>query len=293
VAKIKPFLRWAGGKRWLTTVFSHLLASRLRVGGTYFEPFLGSGAMFFALSPKRAILSDTNKELIVTFQEVARNPKAIMKRLAEMPVLRDEYYRVRKWRPRSDIYRAVRFIYLNRNCYGGLYRENKEGSFNVPYGGGKRNHLGICTDETLPRASSALNLPKVELRVCDFGDALKSAGEGDVVYCDPTYREVTRKQFDRYGKIIFRWEDQERLAVLAKKAWEKGAIVILSNTTCNGIRDLYQEAAIIEVERRKGLGMQKDQLKQVEYLFILDPCNNRHWWEQISSSKTSSRNLNK
>lgn len=283
MASIRPFLRWAGGKRWLANGLSPILAERLKYGGTYFEPFLGSGAMFFALQPDRAILSDLNEDLIATFRMVARYPEVILKRLTAMPSKPNEYERVRSWRPKTDLNRAVRFVYLNRNCYGGLYRENKHGVFNVPYGGGERNHSFICANGIIPMASMALNKPGVIFQACDFGEMLSRAKNGDVVYCDPTYRDVTRQQFDRYGKNIFHWEDQERLARLAARACDKGAVVVLSNTTCNGIRDLYRGAGVVEVMRRKGLGPQGNGQKQVEYLLILDPQGMWKRWEEIGA----------
>ncbi|HEV8714051.1 MAG TPA: DNA adenine methylase [Candidatus Binatia bacterium] len=202
MASTEPFLRWAGGKRWLAKALGPILSTRV-VGGTYFEPFLGSGAMFFALQPRKAILSDLNKELMTTFKEVTQHPEILAERLSALPTTRRRYEDIRKWRPRSAQDRAVRFIYLNRNCYGGLYRENRQGMFNVPFGGGERNHRRICRDGTLLHASMLLNRPDIEIFSCDFEQTMARAGDGDVVYCDPTYRQVTRQHFDRYGKIIF------------------------------------------------------------------------------------------
>ena len=283
MAIAKPFLRWAGGKRWLASVLAPIFATRLRNGGRYFEPFLGSGAMFFAFGPKSALLSDLNQELISTFLEISRNPESLLTRLNSMPATRMDYYRIRGWQPNTPFDRAVRFIYLNRNCYGGLYRENMQGVFNVPYGGEERNHKYLCGNGAIPLAASLLNRSGVKLRVSDFDKVLSLACRGDVVYCDPTYREVTRKQFDRYGKVIFNWTDQERLARSATEAYRRGAVVVLSNTTSNGIRTLYREAAVVKVTRRKGLGTWGNVNKQVEYLFILDPTNNWDSWNNIGS----------
>lgn len=283
MAKTEPFLRWAGGKRWLGRILSPLITVRLREGGTYFEPFLGSGAMFLAVQPRKAVLSDLNRDLVTTFRQVARYPKAIVGRLSRMPVTKKEFQRVRRWYPTSQLSRAVRFIYLNRNCYGGLYRENQLGVFNVPYGGGERNHKGICENGEILRAALALNRTYVELSVCDFAETLKRAGRGDVVYCDPTYREVSREHFDRYGRVIFRWEDQERLAQLASKACKRGALVILSNATCNGVRELYPQAGVVEVRRRKGLGPAMNHRGQVEYVFVLDPLQDWSMWRKLGS----------
>ena len=279
--KFRPFLRWAGGKRWLARVLAPLLSSRLSKGGTYFEPFLGSGAIFFALQPERAVLSDLNEELIITFIEVAQRPQAIVERLSKMPTTREEYECILLWKPKLFLDRAVRFIYLNRNGYGGLYRENKRGIFNVPYGGGERNHKLLISDGTLLRAASALLQPHIELIVSDFGRILTRAGSGDVVYCDPTYRAVTHRQFDRYGRVIFGWEDQERLARLATEACERGATVVLSNTLCNGVRELYRKASVVEVSRRKGLGPEGNGARQVEYVFVLDPIEDWSFWAEL------------
>lgn len=282
MANAEPFLRWAGGKRWLAKVLAPILAARLGRNGTYFEPFLGSGAVFFALQPERAVLSDQNTELMTTFREVALHPEMILNKLAKMPSSREEYYRVRKSRPRSDLSRAVRFLYLNRNCYGGLYRENMQGVFNVPYGGGDRNHRFLCANDTLQRASTFLSKPGVELHVCDFETVLSRAGEGDVAYCDPTYRGVTRNQFDRYGRMVFRWADQLRLSRHVLQAYERGSVVVLSNTTCNGILDLYhRKAIVIEAVRRKGLGPQGNGNLRQEYVFILDPQKDSSCWKEI------------
>jgi DNA adenine methylase len=281
--KVRPFLRWAGGKRWLARSLSPLLAARLVDGGTYFEPFLGSGAMFFAVQPGKAILSDQNEDLVAAFKQVAKHHKAITNRLTRMAATAEEYYRVRRKVPSSEIDRAVRFIYLNRNCYGGLYRENQSGVFNVPFGGGERNHTGLCSNGLLSEASSSLSQTGVELRVSDFGDTLKQARAGDVVYCDPTYREVTRRQFDRYGKNVFLWEDQKRLARLAVEAYNKGAVVVTSNTTCDGIRDLYQKAGVVRVSRPKGLAPSSQHKNLIEYLLILDPLHDWPFWEGLGS----------
>lgn len=283
MAIAKPFLRWAGGKRWLASVLAPIFSTRLRDGGKYFEPFLGSGAMFFAFGPKSALLSDLNQELISTFREVSRVPESLLERLSTMPATRMDYYRIRGLQPDTSFDRAVRFIYLNRNCYGGLYRENMQGVFNVPYGGGERNHMYLCGNGAMPLAASLLNRPGVKLRVSDFQKVLSFARRGDVVYCDPTYREVTRKQFDRYGKVIFNWIDQERLARSATEAYQRGAVVVLSNATSNGVRTLYREAAVAKVTRRKGLGTLGNAKKQVEYLFILDPTKNWDSWKNIGS----------
>ena len=253
----KPFLRWAGGKRWLAKILRPIVSKRIGDGNIYFEPFLGSGAMFFSLQPNRAYLSDLNADLINTFQQVAENPSEVINHLLCLPATRDRYYQERNKNRRTALNQAVRFIYLNRNCYGGLYRENRKGIFNVPYGGKGRHHKTICIDNTLLNASSTLNQEEVKIVNCDFAVALNKPEEGDVIYCDPTYREVGRNRFDRYGKDIFSWQDQERLASSANNAFERGALVMISNASSNGLKELYPNARVAQMVRPKGLGLKK------------------------------------
>lgn len=274
-------MRWAGGKRWLARQLAPLLLSRMQSSCTYLEPFLGSGAMFFAIQPLKAILSDLNEDLITTYKQVASSPEIITNHLRSIPSTRMDYEEIRRCQPKSQIEKAIRFIYLNRNCFGGLYRENKAGYFNVPYGGGDRNHYKMCVDSLISKAAVLLNQSDVELNVCDFEHTIKRAKDGDIIYCDPTYREVTRRQFDRYGRIIFNWDDQARLAELALDASRRGAIVIVSNTTCNGIRDLYNHAGVIKIRRPKGLAPSFCNQDLVEYIFVLDPLQDWNAWEKL------------
>ena len=272
-----PFLRWAGGKRWLARYLGPLLKSRLLPGARYHEPFLGSGSMFFAVAPERALLSDLNSDLITTFRVLATHHRDIRDRLRQLRPSAQTYYRVRSSHPRSLLGRVVRFIYLNRNSFGGLYRENKLGVFNVPYGGGARDHLSLCANGALARAGQLLNNPAIEVTCLDYAYSLRGAGRGDVVYCDPAYRAVTREQFDRYGKTIFDWHDQDLLARLARRAYHRGALVVLSNTTCRSLRGLYPDAIVIALRRPPGIGRGN----RTEHLFVLDPLHQYPMWRAL------------
>ena len=275
----EPFLRWAGGKRWLAEKLAPLIRSRLSDTGTFYEPFLGSGAMYFAVQPPSAVLSDINAELIATFRQVRSAWGPLRARLAVLPSTRREYLRVREWDPDSPADRAVRFLFLNRNCWGGLWRENKKGVFNVPYGGGDRTHRKLVETSLLSDAHRALGQGAVELAVGDFANFLGRANNGDVVYCDPTYRKRTRQHFDRYGPTLFGWEDQERLATAASAAARRGALVIVSNASCFGVGKLYPSALVLQVSRRKGLGPADGAATRAEYVFILDPLRRWSDWE--------------
>lgn len=266
----EPFLRWAGGKRWLASALAPLIKAHLR--GTYFEPFLGSGAMFFTVAPERALLSDLNADLIGAFRAVAEAGEELLEEVRALPVNAETYYKLRAHEPRDPLQRAVRFIYLNRTCYGGIYRENKRGVFNTPYGGGSRTPASLWEKSLIERCSLPLCKDGVLLEVGDFELSLNAAEEGDVVYCDPAYRAATRSHFDRYGAVVFGWEDQVRLAKAAKRASSRGALVIVSNTYCAEVRELYGGATLIPLEKTKAIGnTAKDPNRRKEYLIVLEP----------------------
>ncbi len=275
------FLRWAGGKYWLSKKMAPIFAERLKSGRTYFEPFLGSGAMFFALSPERAVLSDINASLITTFCQVAKAPKEIILRLSRMPSTKEAYNDIRLKKPDNQLDEAIRFIYLNRNSFGGLYRENKNGEFNVPFGGGDRNHKVLLRTGLLERSSSLLNKSEIILQRSDFQTVLKNAGLGDVVFCDPTYRKVDRTHFDRYGQNIFDWNDQMRLYHAALDAYYRGALVVVSNALCPELETLYAEAGILKLMRPKGLGPDRKPQNVEESAFVLDPLQRWSEWKKV------------
>jgi DNA adenine methylase len=278
-----PFLRWAGGKRWLTKLCGPLVAERLRPGKRYIEPFLGSGAMYFALAPQRALLGDVNTELIGTFRVVRDNADCLAQKLLKLPVTAREYARVRSWYPRTPLNCATRFIYLNRTAYGGLHRTNLDGEFNVPYGGGERNARKMVHAGILHQAAACLKSTDLELYAGDFHVPILHVDGGDVVYCDPTYRAVTRTVYDRYGPRIYSWDDQTRLARGLRKVYERGALVLISSQAWSGLQELFPEAGMIELRRSKGLGPTTSSGMLIEYLFVLDPEEDWPRWEKLGS----------
>lgn len=267
---VEPFLRWAGGKRWLAAALAPFIKARLT--GTYFEPFLGSGAVFFAAAPDRALLSDLNADLVGAFRAVAERPDELLEEVRALPVNAETYYELRAEEPRDSLQRAVRLVYLNRTCYGGIYRENKRGRFNTPYGGGSRNPAPLWERSLVDLCASLLRKDGIALEVRDFEPSLNAAGEGDVVYCDPAYRAATRAHFDRYGAVVFGWKDQVRLARAARRASARGAVVVVSNTYCAEVRELYGDATRVLLEKTKAIGnATKDPNRRKEYLIVLDP----------------------
>lgn len=284
-----PFLRWAGGKRWLAHKLSPFLHQILTENNsTYVEPFLGAGAMFFDLAPQKSILSDLNQELIETYLAVRDYWEQIEQTMKGWEVSRETYYKIRKYKPRTKINKAARFIWLNRTCYGGLYRVNRDNEFNVPFGGGSRTPQIIYQNQILKRASEVLQFSSffpnsVKIIVSDFEPIISKAKEGDVVYCDPTYSNVKRGQFDRYGRIIFNWEDQKRLANISSDASNRGATVIISNGYFSDLLKLYSNAYRMVVSKPKTIGNRPgNNIRHKEYLFILDKKRKKKFWNKLA-----------
>jgi len=223
---IKPFLKWPGGKRWLAHYIQALLAGRKFE--RYFEPFLGGGAIFFALRPTSAILSDINPDLINIYKQVKYRPRKLLERLQEIKVNKRAYLCMRSYEPECHRERAVRFLYLNRTAFAGMYRLDQQGRFNVPYGGGSRTPAILWRDNLLVNASRALK--GATILTADFEKIIAMASEGDLVYCDPTYTVAHNNNgFIRYNEHNFSWKDQIRLAEASLSAAARGASVLVSN----------------------------------------------------------------
>jgi len=265
-APAQPFLKWPWGKRWIASEICDLI--RPRLVNRYFEPFLGGAAVFFHLCPRRAVLSDVNGELIRTYEAVRDDWRRIVAHLKQMRVTRAEYNDLRLSQIKGKYSKAARFLYLNRTAFGGIYRLNRSGEFNVPFGGARTP--AILWQRGLLRQASCV-LRDVELVACDFEVMLDRAGIGDVAYCDPTYT-VTHENngFIRYNEANFSWVDQERLAAAAKRARARGALVVVSNAHHEAVHKLYKNANIITLSRNSLVSRDLKGRKVVhEYLFIL------------------------
>ncbi len=242
---VKPFLKWAGGKRWFVANHSRILTASYR---RYFEPFVGSGAVFFHLRPLRAVLADSNAALINTYQAIRSDWRSVWKKLRnhQRQHCVAYYYHVRSSQPISPAGMAARFIYLNRTCFNGLYRVNRNGEFNVPKGTKK---TVVFPDDNFRAVAMALR--NCELRVADFEEVLDRAQNGDFVYIDPPYTvRHNNNNFLRYNESIFRWEDQVRLAKAMYRANRRGALIVMSNANASCIRELYREFGVmLEVSR--------------------------------------------
>lgn len=238
-AALVPFLKWAGGKRWLTSRYSRILPDEY---GTYIEPFLGSAAVFFHLRPERAILSDKNSDLMNVYQQIKRNWRVVHRALRRHQTLHDKayYYDERARTRRAAHERAAQFLYLNRTCWNGLYRVNTCGAFNVPIG--TKSAVLMDTDDF---AATAAALRSARLKVCDFEQTLGLASADDFAFVDPPY--VTRHNFNgfvKYNEDIFSWKDQERLAESVKDAAARGVKLLVTNAAHESIRELYNGVGV-------------------------------------------------
>ncbi len=231
-----PFLKWAGGKRWLASSHGHIFPPQYN---KFIEPFLGSGAIFFALQPKQAILSDVNSDLIETYKTIKGHPLEIQELLErhQKKHSKEYYYKTRASKPRNSITRTARFIYLNRTCWNGLYRVNLRGQFNVPIG--TKTNVLLETDN-FKAAAKLLN--NSEIAHCDFEATINRANLGDLVFVDPPYTvKHNNNGFVKYNETLFSWEDQVRLKNALEKAQARGAFIISTNANHSSVRELYKD----------------------------------------------------
>ena len=236
---IKPFLKWAGGKRWLTKTLFPLIPEDY---GRYVEPFLGSGAIFFALSPQEAFLSDINAELVNTYLAIRDHPGEILLGLRDLHDRHshDLYYLIRNTHPDSDIQAAIRFLYLNRTCWNGLYRVNRKNEFNVPIG---TKSSVLFDDDDFFAVSNVLK--KATISAIDFEEAIDSASSNDLIYVDPPYTvKHNFNGFLKYNQSIFSWDDQVRLHDALVRARTRGCHILVSNANHESIHELYSDLHI-------------------------------------------------
>ena len=232
----EPFLKWPGGKRWLVHQYAALFPSKYR---RYLEPFLGGGAVFFHLTPQRAVLSDTNSDLVNAYQCLKKHPKVIEERLSKLHQKHTKklYYHIRAARPADTIEQAVRFLYLNRTCFNGIYRVNLRGEFNVPIG---TKDLVAYPENYLEGIAACLR--HASIRVADFEETIDKAKADDFVFVDPPYTVMhNNNNFLKYNANLFSWTDQLRLFSAVKRAARRGAAVMISNADHKSVRELYRK----------------------------------------------------
>ena len=267
--KIKPFLRWAGGKRWLTKSISNFLPEKFN---NYHEPFLGGASIFLHLKSNNLIsgdsfLSDSNEELINAYEQIKQNPETIIKELKKLRNTKENYYRIRSWNPITSLKKAVRFIYLNKTSFNGIYRVNLKGEYNVPYG--FRETKDLFEFENILNISKILN-ERVNLEPNDFYSVIDNVHENDLVFLDPPYTVAHENNgFIKYNQKIFLWEDQERLFQLLQEINQKGSYFILTNAAHKNIDNLFSKIGFMhQVQRSSNIGGKGAKRTKVnEYIF--------------------------
>lgn len=240
----RPFLRWAGGKTWLTD-FVLSLTKNLEIN-RYYEPFLGGGAVFFALKPQNATLSDVNAELIHTYITLREKPEEVISVLKTFQNDSECYYRIRSDVREDGVYMCARFIFLNQTSYNGLYRVNMAGQYNVPFG---RRNIDFIKEDHLRHVSQLLQ--GVDLRCGDFGNYENEIQSDDLVFLDPPYT-VSHNQngFIKYNQHLFSLEDQYRLKAYVDQIKAHGAYYILTNAAHDKIREIFDDGDIMYTRNR-------------------------------------------
>ena len=252
--KLRPFLKWAGGKGRLLTRILPYVPQQIE---NYHEPFLGGGAMFFALSDRisgTAHLHDVNRQLINCWQMVQHDPSAILAAMAYFQENdgKEFYLSQRRAEPATLAARAAWFIYLNQTSWNGLWRVNRQGQFNVPWG--DRPFRGV-DEETLHRVSDALIGASITTE--DFRVTMAKPQPGDFVYLDPPYIRISlTSKFDFYHESRFRSSDLEELAALCHQLTERGVRWIMSNRDTEEVHDLFPDNEIVRFTARRSVAAQ-------------------------------------
>jgi DNA adenine methylase len=240
----RPFLKWAGSKQ---AILPELLDILPPAFDTYFEPFLGSAALFFCLKPPKAILNDKCLDLIETYKSLRDNPAEIMRYLRSFRTTKRAYYSIRENQSTARLKRAAQFIYLNKLCWNGLYRVNSSGQFNVPYGAPKTRNI---FDSKNIRACAKALQQRIMFHSQDFDFVLQIAKKGDFVFFDPPY--VTKHNnngFRDWNETLFSWKDQERLAETALALKCSGVHVLVCNADHDDIIALYPNFNVKRIVR--------------------------------------------
>lgn len=260
----KPFLRWAGGKRWLKKEIDGLV--NINNYENYHEPFVGGGAILFHLKPANAFISDSNKELIDTYLAIKENPNNVIEYLKKFNKNKESYYIIRSQNFENNFQKAAKFIYLNQMSFNGIYRVNANGAYNVPYG--NRENYDFDYDNIILVSEFLQN---ITIQHCDFQDSLNNVRENDLVFLDPPYTIAHNLNgFVQYNQKIFSLEDQYRLTNAIDQIKQIGANYILTNAAHEKVKEIFDKEndTILEISRASVVGGKNSTRGQYsEYLF--------------------------
>ncbi|MCK9268305.1 MAG: DNA adenine methylase [Alkaliphilus sp.] len=258
---VSPVVKWVGGKRQLLQDILKHIPDKY---STYYEPFVGGGAVLFHLQPGKMVINDINEELMNVYNVICNNVEELIEDLKKHKNEADYFYKIReldrdreKYAQLNNIERASRIIYLNKTCYNGLFRVNRQGEFNTPFG--RYKNPNIANEATLKAVNNYFNKAKITLKCGDFEEAVKGIRKGGFVYFDPPYDPVSESaNFTGYDKGGFDKDEQIRLKKLCDKLNNRGVKFLLSNSSTEFILDLYKDYNITIVKAKRSINSKGD-----------------------------------
>ena len=239
-------LKWPGGKKWLYKKHNYLFPNSYN---NYIEPFFGAGSVFFSLAPNNSIIGDSNERLIKLFQMLRDHPEKLFNQTLELLETHsdNQYYKIRKKFNNPNESSPIHFLYLNRTCFNGVYRENKNKEFNVPIGRRNSNHFPFKLDDFL---NFSLKLKNADISAADFRCTLSKAREGDFIYVDPPYIkfEENYEAFRKYNSDVFSKNDLADLATELNKL-KNSCKILVSNFDIEFVREVFEGWRYEETEQ--------------------------------------------
>jgi DNA adenine methylase len=271
IAHAAPVVKWVGGKRQLLPQILPLIPKRMTA---YCEPFLGGGAVLFALQPKRALVNDLNKDLITVYRVIKEDADALIEHLSRHENTPEYFYRIRDldrdkeaYAALSDVEKASRLLYLNKTCYNGLFRVNASGAFNSPYGHYRRPN--IVNEQTIRGVSRYFNACDITFFSGDFASVLEQVPKGGFVYLDPPYDPVSdTASFTGYNRGGFGREEQVRLKECCDALTARGVKFLLSNSATPFIRELYSSYRVSIVQARRAVNSVASRRGAIEEVLV-------------------------
>ncbi|NLJ72868.1 MAG: DNA adenine methylase [Syntrophomonadaceae bacterium] len=268
---VAPVVKWVGGKRQLLPEIEKYIPDKI---STYYEPFLGGGAVFFHLQRKKAVVNDINEELINLYKVIKDNVDELIEDLQNHENTSDYFYEIReldrdkeRYEKLTDIERASRIHYLNKTCFNGLFRVNQQGEFNAPFG--KYKNPDFVNAITLKAVSNYFNKANITFRCGDFEEAVKGIRRGSFVYFDPPYDPVSdSSNFTGYDKGGFDRNEQIRLKKLCDKLNDRDVKFLLSNSATNFIKELYKDYKIETVQAKRAINSKGDMRGEVDEVLV-------------------------
>jgi DNA adenine methylase len=270
---MNPVIKWVGGKRQLLPIIKQYIPKEYN---TYFEPFVGGGALLFDLQPKKAAINDLNFDVYNLYKVIRDNPQELIDTLEQFKNTEEDFYKIRSWDRIENwqlnytpVQIAARMLYLNRTCYNGLYRLNSKGQFNSPYG-----HYRSVSFNNLLEVSEYLKHNYICITNVDFVLAVQQATNNDFIYFDPPYDPVSdTANFTAYTKEGFDKLDQVRLRDKIIELSDRGCYCMLSNAGTDFIKELYRDFYIVDVQARRSVNCNGDSRGKVSEVLIMNYNN--------------------